>query len=127
MILKIARQRGHLLSRAAIVADHVHLALGCGIAVSPMEVALCYMNNLAYAMGMRPVFMFSYYVGTFGEYDRGVVGKGEGAGVVGNHASTGAGPVVSGEQHGEVMQVAGNHGSTGTGPVGARSDKWLAL
>ena len=31
------------------------------------------MNNLAYACGMRAVFKFSYFVGTFGEYDPGVI------------------------------------------------------
>ena len=34
---------------------------------------LGYMNNLAYACGMKPVFRFSYYVGTFSEYDLGVI------------------------------------------------------
>jgi len=31
------------------------------------------MNNLAYTCGMKPVFRFSYYVGTFSEYDLGVI------------------------------------------------------
>jgi hypothetical protein len=26
---------------------------------------------LAYAAGMKPIFQFSFYVGTFGEYDLG--------------------------------------------------------
>jgi hypothetical protein len=29
------------------------------------------MNNLAYAAGMKPIFKFGFYVGTFGEYDLG--------------------------------------------------------
>jgi hypothetical protein len=29
------------------------------------------MNNLAYVMGMKPVFQSGYYVTTFGEYDLG--------------------------------------------------------
>src|SRR4029077_19121670 len=40
---------------------------------SPEEVALTYMNNLAYAQGMSEVFRYSYFVGTFGEYDLGVI------------------------------------------------------
>ena len=32
-------------------------------------VALAYMNNLAYAHGMQPLFYHSYYAGTFGTYD----------------------------------------------------------
>jgi putative transposase len=74
-ILKIADRRGHILSRAAIVPDHVHLILGCPLDVSPANVALCYMNNLAYALGMKPLFKAGFYVGTFGEYDRGAIGR----------------------------------------------------
>ena len=40
---------------------------------SPEEVALSYLNNGAYACGMKPVFQFGYYAGTIGEYDRGAV------------------------------------------------------
>jgi hypothetical protein len=40
---------------------------------SPEAVVLGYMNNLAYACGMKPCFQFSYYVGTFSEYDLGVI------------------------------------------------------
>jgi len=69
MIVRVAGQREHLLSRAAILADHIHLTLGCKPPEAPYDVALCYMNNLAFACGMRPIFRFSAYVGTFGEYD----------------------------------------------------------
>jgi hypothetical protein len=34
------------------------------------------MNNLAYVQGMKPMFRFSYYVGTFGPYDRGAIRRG---------------------------------------------------
>ena len=51
----------------------IHLTLGCEISESPEEVALGYLNNCAYAYGMKPVYRFSYYVETFGEYDRGAV------------------------------------------------------
>jgi REP element-mobilizing transposase RayT len=76
MILGVAGKKGHRLSRTGIVADHIHLALGCDSRWSPAEVALGFMNNLAYAQGMKRVFAFSYYVGTFGEYDRNVVPSG---------------------------------------------------
>jgi len=36
-------------------------------------VALGYLNNLAYAHGMTALYSFSYYVGTFGEYDMGAI------------------------------------------------------
>jgi len=68
-----AAQHGHRLSRTAVLADHVHLTLGCGVGESPEQVVLGYMNNCAYACGMTPEFRFSYYVGTIGEYDRGAV------------------------------------------------------
>ncbi len=31
------------------------------------------MNNVAYVQQMRPVLRFSFYVGSFGPYDRNVV------------------------------------------------------
>ena len=69
MVLKVARQKGHRLSRLAILADHVHLSFGAPYERSPEEIALSYLNNLAYGHGMQPVYQFGYYVGTFGEYD----------------------------------------------------------
>ena len=63
-------------SRAMIIraaAKHIHVLLGAGVTESPAEVALSLMNNLAYAQGMKPTFRFSYYVGTFGPYDRNAV------------------------------------------------------
>ena len=72
MIVKSAAKHGHLLSKAGILSDHVHLAIGCDVRESPEQVALSYMNNLAYACGMKRSFAFGFYVGTFGEYDLGV-------------------------------------------------------
>lgn len=69
MFVKAAGKRGHRLSRLSVCADHLHATLGCNIAESPADVALGYMNNLAYAHGMKPVLQDSYYTGTFGEYD----------------------------------------------------------
>ena len=69
MFFKAALQKGHKVSRLALLADHLHATLGCSFDESPEEVALAYMNNLAFAHGMKPVFCESYYVGTFGEYD----------------------------------------------------------
>jgi REP element-mobilizing transposase RayT len=72
MISGCSAKHGLSLSRAGIVPDHVHVTVGCDAKQAPSEVALCLLNNLAYACGMRPVFRFGYYVGTFGEYDLGV-------------------------------------------------------
>lgn len=72
MIENSAAKRGQLLSAAGIVADHIHLTLGCNVEESPAEVAISYMNNLAYTCGMKRIFAFGFYVGTCGEYDLGV-------------------------------------------------------
>lgn len=72
-IVRVARSRDLTLSRAGILPDHIHLTFGVGSERSPEEVALCFMNNLAYGWGMKPVFQSGYFVGTFGEYDLGSV------------------------------------------------------
>ena len=53
---------------AGILADHVHLVLGCAIQVAPDEVVLGFLNNLAFVQGMRPIYQFGGFVGTVGEY-----------------------------------------------------------
>jgi REP element-mobilizing transposase RayT len=73
MIEGVAEKHGERLSRVAIVPDHIHLTMGCAIERSPEQIALSYLNNGAYACGMKAAFQFGYYVGTFGEYDRGAV------------------------------------------------------
>ena len=73
MVVATARKKGHLLGKARVLADHIHLMLACGIADSPMEVALAYLNNLAFAQEMRPVYQFGLFVGTFGNYDLGAI------------------------------------------------------
>jgi len=73
IFFKAALQKGHRVSRLALLPDHLHATLGCGFDESPEEVALAYMNNLAFAHGMKPLFCESYYIGTFGEYDMGAI------------------------------------------------------
>jgi REP element-mobilizing transposase RayT len=75
--LKIAEKKGYCLSRLAVLPDHLHLALRGVPEQSPEEIALAFMNNLAYALGQRPIWEFGYYVGTFSEYDMGAVRQGE--------------------------------------------------
>jgi REP element-mobilizing transposase RayT len=74
MIDRAASKYGHRVSRVGLLADHVHLTMECLVDQSPEDVALSYLNSLAYAVGMTPNFQFGYYVGTIGEYDRGAVG-----------------------------------------------------
>ena len=71
-VVATSEKWGHRIARAGILPDHLHLVLGCPSGMSPQGVALSYMNNCAYALGMKPVFRASFYVGTFGEYDTGV-------------------------------------------------------
>lgn len=73
MIESVAAKYGHRISRVGLLDDHVHLTLGCIVDQSPQDIALKYLNNCAYAIGMKPVFQFGYYAGTIGEYDRGAV------------------------------------------------------
>jgi len=73
MIEAVALKYGYQLSRVGLLADHMHMTMGCPIDQSPEDVALHYLNNCAYTCGMKPVFQFGYYVGTIGEYDRGAV------------------------------------------------------
>lgn len=73
MILKIGRAKRHLVSRGGLAPDHVHLTVGGRLEETPLDVGLSYMNNLASLHDMRPVFRFSCYLGTFGEYDLGAV------------------------------------------------------
>jgi REP element-mobilizing transposase RayT len=73
MIVRASKHKSHLLSSVGLLSDHVHLTLGCSLTESPLEVALGYLNNLAYAQGMRPVYQYGFYAGTFGEYDLGAI------------------------------------------------------
>jgi REP element-mobilizing transposase RayT len=73
MMLKVCEKKGYVLREAGILPDHLHLLLGCGFEDAPGDVALCFLNNLAFALGMQPVFQFGGFVGTVGEYDLGAV------------------------------------------------------
>ena len=73
MMIRTAAKKRWRLSRIAILSNHQHILLGTNATDSPASVALAIMNNLAYAQGMKPVLRFSYYVGTFGPYDRNAV------------------------------------------------------
>lgn len=70
---QIAVKKGHGLSRLAILPDHLHMALRGNIEHSPEQIALAYMNNLAFSMGQQAIWEFGYYVGSFSEYDMGAV------------------------------------------------------
>lgn len=73
MVLRVAQIKGHRISRVAILTDHLHLLAGFPPASSPVEIALGYLNNLAYAHGMKGIYAHSYYVGTVGKFDTGAI------------------------------------------------------
>lgn len=68
MCRRNAAKKGHWLSRFGQLPDHLHFSLRANLNESPADVALSYMNNFAYVLGMRPEFRYSYYAGTIGEY-----------------------------------------------------------
>ena len=68
-LLLSGQRHGWRISRLAILADHVHLALGCNLTDSPSNVVLSVMNNIAWVYGMKPMLQYSAYVATFGESD----------------------------------------------------------
>ena len=70
MIVRAAISKGWLLARIGLLSNHIHILLGCAVTESPESVVLSLLNNLAFVHGMKPVYRFSYYVGTFGKYDR---------------------------------------------------------
>lgn len=73
MIRKASRQKQHLLSRLGILPDHVHMTVGIHPDESPEEVALSYMNNIAFCLGMEPVLMHGCFIGGIGNYDLHVI------------------------------------------------------
>ena len=73
MIRNASARKQHLLSRLGIVPDHLHMTLGVHQDEAPDHVALSYMNNIAFALGMQPVLMQSCFIGGFGSYDLGAV------------------------------------------------------
>jgi REP element-mobilizing transposase RayT len=77
-IIACCRKHQWNLSRVGMLSNHIHILVSPSIDSSPMQVALSLMNNMAFTQGMRPIFRYSFFAGTFGEYDRGAVWRGLG-------------------------------------------------
>jgi Transposase IS200 like len=77
MVRSVCKKYGWRLSRCGIVADHMHLSVGANISDAVQDVVLKFLNNLAFVYDMRPVYQFSAYVATFGEYDQRALRRGE--------------------------------------------------
>jgi REP element-mobilizing transposase RayT len=73
MLIAACRKHELLLSTAGIVANHLHIAIGCGINQAPNELAVMFLNNLAHCHDGKAIYRPSYYVGTFGNIDHGAV------------------------------------------------------
>jgi len=71
--IKSCAKHNWRLSRIGLLSNHLHILVGPAVDDSPNEVALAFLNNMAYAQGMKPLFRFSFFAGTFGEYDRGAI------------------------------------------------------
>lgn len=67
--LKIAAKKDCMISRLAVLPDHLHLALSAPPEMSPAEVVGAFQNNLAFVLGQRRVWRDTYYAGTLGDYD----------------------------------------------------------
>lgn len=73
MLIRAAGKKQHLLSRIAILPDHVHLLLGTNLGESLLSVGLSYMNNISFVYKMQAILKPSCFIGTFGEYDLGAI------------------------------------------------------
>jgi REP element-mobilizing transposase RayT len=71
--LKVAAKKQYVISRLAIMPDHLHVAMRGNSNESPEEIAFAFQNNLAFAAGQTRIWQDTYYVGTFGEYNMNAV------------------------------------------------------
>ncbi len=71
--LRVCAKKGYAPSVLAVLPDHLHVAVRGAVGHSPEEIALAFLNNLAYALGQRPWWEAGYYAGTFGEYSMAAV------------------------------------------------------
>jgi REP element-mobilizing transposase RayT len=79
-ILKIAEKKGHKIASISVMPDHLHLALRGNIDSSPLDIALGFQNNLAFAMRQVRIWQEGFYAGTFSEYDMDAVRRARSAG-----------------------------------------------
>ncbi len=71
-VLTVADAQRCVLKRVSIMPDHMHVALRGNPKLSPADIALGLQNASAEAAGCR-LWDETFYVGTFGEYDKGAV------------------------------------------------------
>jgi len=71
--LRIADRKSHKIASISVMPDHLHLALRGNIDSSPLDIAIGFQNNLAFAMKQVPIWQEGFYSGTFSEYDMGAI------------------------------------------------------
>lgn len=67
-IPKIATKKECKIAHFAIMPDHIHISLRGNPELSPREIGLSFLNNLAYILGNFQCWNSEFYVGTFSEY-----------------------------------------------------------
>ena len=72
-VLRVVAGKGYLLKSLSVMPDHVHVAFRGDLSQSPADIALSFMNNLAFLLGRNRIWDDRYYVGTFSEYGADVV------------------------------------------------------
>lgn len=70
---RAAAMNEHRASHVSVMPDHLHVALRGDIQHSPDEIALGILNGLSGLLQRGRIWNESYYVGTFSEYDMGVI------------------------------------------------------
>ena len=73
VIPRIAEKKKCEVAGFSVMPDHIHIALKGNPEMSPMDIGLGFMNNLAHVFGMR-CWNREFYVGTFSEYTVNQVG-----------------------------------------------------
>lgn len=73
LIVRAAGKHRHRLARIGLTSNHFHLLLGSTMAVDPLSIGMSYMNNVAFAHDSKRVLDPSFFVGTFGPYDRAAI------------------------------------------------------
>ena len=66
---KIAAKNSCEIAHFAIVPDHIHISLAGNPKLTPFEIGLSFLNNLAYTLNVGKCWRDEFYVGTFSEYD----------------------------------------------------------
>jgi REP element-mobilizing transposase RayT len=72
-IRSLAKNEGWSFPRIELLSNHIHILLGAEVTESPQSLALWLMNRVAAVFDGKPWLKFSFYVGTFGGYDRGAI------------------------------------------------------